>query len=528
MTTRTEAVPGPASDDRPAPPFAAGPLPPEGAPQATAADAEHRLHPMSWLFVLLAQLRQFIVPLLALLVLGRRGADGNELWPLIGVGVLALISLWQYFTYRYGVAGDALVVRSGVFERSLRVIPFARIHNVALQQSLLHRVFGVAEVRLESAGGSKPEAEMRVLRLSDALALETLVRERGAGSASAARASAGDAAAAGTLLYLPTAEVLRLGLVSNRGMIVIGAAFAAASQASPRLLPNLFERWGETLFGLAGANQFGAAEYVLAGLSLALAFVLLLRVFSLVIAVLQYHGFNLSEHGRRLTVERGLAARWRTSVSRRRIQAWTLREGLLHRWLRRRSLDVDTAVAERQEQPRALRELAPIASPARCDALIDHLLPNGRWSQLPWRSLPPRHWWRLLLPVVPWVLLAAAALAWRFGGWGLLALLWLPWSAFAAYRRARRAGYALGPELVAVRGGWVNRHWRFAELDKLQALQLSRGPLDRRCGTATLWLDTAGAGTMAPPLRIRFLPEREAQTLYATLADALARRPLRW
>src|SRR3970282_1578179 len=128
-----------------------------GASQASAADAEHRPHPMSWRFVLRAQLRQFIVPLVALLLLGRRGADGNELWPLVGVGVLALVSLWQYFTYRYGVSGDALVVRSGLFERSLRVIPFARIHNVALQQSLLHRVFGVAEVRLESRGGKQQE-----------------------------------------------------------------------------------------------------------------------------------------------------------------------------------------------------------------------------------------------------------------------------------------------------------------------------------------------------------------------------------
>ena len=112
-------------------------------PLPAAALPERRLHPMSWLFVLLQQLKQFIVPLIALLIFGR--GDRNELWPLIGVGVLVLVSLWQYFTYRYGVSGDSLVVRSGLLERSLRVIPFARIHNVALQQSVLHRLFGVAE-----------------------------------------------------------------------------------------------------------------------------------------------------------------------------------------------------------------------------------------------------------------------------------------------------------------------------------------------------------------------------------------------
>src|SRR3546814_14738070 len=60
--------------------------------------AERRLHPLSWLFVLLAQLRQFIVPLLALLLFGQR--DEYPLWPLIGVGALALLSGWQHFTSR--------------------------------------------------------------------------------------------------------------------------------------------------------------------------------------------------------------------------------------------------------------------------------------------------------------------------------------------------------------------------------------------------------------------------------------------
>ena len=145
-----------------------------------------------------------------------------------------------------------------------------------------------------------------------------------------------------------------------------------------------------------------------------------------------------------------------------------------------------------------------------------------------WRPIPLASWWRLWWPALPLTLLATAALVWNSGAWGLPVLAWLPWSAFKAYRRAQRAGWALGGELVAVREGWIQRHWRFAELGKLQALQLTRNPLDRRCGTATVWLDTAGAGSMAPPLRIRFLPLDDAQALYDTLASAVAKRPLRW
>ena len=60
------------------------------APAPLRADgAERRLHPWSWLFVLGQQLRQFIVPLVALVVFGGRG-DRGDFWmsigPVIAVG----------------------------------------------------------------------------------------------------------------------------------------------------------------------------------------------------------------------------------------------------------------------------------------------------------------------------------------------------------------------------------------------------------------------------------------------------------
>jgi putative membrane protein len=498
-----------------------------GGPGAVAEAPERRLHPWSWLFVLLAQLKQFIVPLVALLFFGRGSSSGNvsnELWPLIGVGVLALTSVLQYFTYRYRIGSDGISIRSGWLHRSRREIPFARIHNVAVQQTLLHRLFGVAELRLESAGSNKPEAQMRVLRMDDALALEQVIRHRG----HAPVAGATPAAADDVLLALPPTEVLRLGLISNRGVVVIGAAFAGASQMSPRLIPNLFESWGEALFGWAGAQHFGPVQYALAAISLLLAFVVLLRLLSVALALLQYYGFRLTEQGHRLTVERGLLARFRTSAARRRIQAWTLHEGMLHRWFKRRSLHVDSAAGDEQQQQRSLRELAPIATPQACAALIAHLLPDAAWDALQWQPLHARAWRRLFLPGAVFALAATAALTWRFDGWGLLMLLWLPWSAYAARQNADRAGYALNERLVAVRGGWWSRHWRFAELDKLQALRLSQTPFDRRHGMATLWLDTAGASAMAPPLRIRYIAEAEARELQARLAHTLARRKLQW
>ena len=513
----------------------------EAPVEGGGAAREQRLHPWSWLFVLLQQLRQFIVPLLVLLFAGRRGASDGwvTLAPLLGVGVLVVVSILQYFTFRYRIGSDAITLRSGLLQRSWREIPFARIHNVGLHQSLLHRVFGVAEVRLESAGGDKPEAQLRVLGLQDALALERLVRHRGAAGGDASTdgtpADVGTGPGEDTLLALPTAEVLRLGLVSNRGMIVIAAAFGLFWQLLPneRMATRMATRMARDSYdqvaGYAGSLHLGWIGLASTALLAVAVFIVLLRLLSVALALAQYHGFRLSQAQDRLTVERGLFARMRSSVARRRIQAWHLQETLLHRWLKRRTLRIDTATGGREDDPRKLRELAPIATPQACQALAARLLPAGTaWPPAQWQPLPRRVWWRVFAGTVPWNLLLAAVLTGYFGPPGLLVLLWLPWSAYAAWRQAGYMAWAVDDRLVAVRGGWWSRWWRFAEVDKLQALRLQRSPLDRWLGTATLWLDTAGAGAMAPPLRIRFLPEAQARALFRQLGLALATRRLHW
>lgn len=495
---------------------------------AIPASTGQRLHPWSWLFVLLQQLRQFVVPLLVLVFAGRRGeGDGfSTLAPLVGVAVLVVGSVLQYVTYRYRIGDDGISIRSGLLQRNQREIPFARIHNVALHQTLLHRIFGVAEVRLEAAGGQKPEAQMRVLGLEQALALERRVRHQGTATAPGTTPATqeGD-----TLLALSSAEVVRLGLVSNRGMIVVAAAFGLVWQAFPeRAAAGWLQAFLHDAMGYAGRLHLGWVGMAGATLAAIGAFVFLLRLLSVALALSQYHGFRLSRQPRRLTVERGLFARLRTSVPPRRIQSWFLQETLLHRWLGRRSLRIDTATGGRDDDPRKLRELAPIATPAACDALLAHLLPEATWPPARWQPLPRHAWWRLFAGGVPWNLLVAGIATWQLGPWGLLVLAWLPWSAYAAWRHAGRLGYVADAHLVAVRGGWWSRWWRLAEIDKVQALRLQRSPLDRWLGTASLWLDTAGAGAMAPPLRIRYLPVDEARALYARLGHMLAARRLRW
>ena len=499
-------------------------------PDALPQDgAEHRLHPLSWLFVLLGHLKQFIVPLLALLLFGR--GDRDQLWPLIAVIALVGVSLAEYLTYRYRLTSDGLLIRSGWLHRSVREIPFTRIHNVNLHQNLLHRLVGVAEVRLEAAGGTKPEAQMRVLKMDQALALEALVRSGGSAPAAAAGEAGHATGQAAPLLTLSTAELVRLGLISNRGLVLVAAAFGALAQTGDDIFGALIDRWGKVAFGWVSdwVGHHVHDSLLVLGLAIASMLVialLLVRLLSVLLAILQYHGFTLRDDDDRISVERGLLARTRSSARLRRIQAWSLREGLLHRWFDRRSLRVDTAISQQGKQQHALKELAPIATPQRCEALIQHFLPDAGWGELDWQPLHPRAWMRIALPGLLLLAIASGLLCWRFGWIGLWSWLAVPALLWRARRMAACSGHACNGRLVAWRRGWLDKRWNFAEIGKLQALRLSQSPIDRRLGMASLLLDTAGASPLGPPLHLRFLPLAQARDLSARLAAQLARTRL--
>lgn len=489
--------------------------------------AEHRLHPLSWLFVLLAQLKQFIFPLIVLLFFGR--GDRYQLWSLVAVAVLVITSLAEYLTYRYRLKSDGLIVRSGWLHRSVREIPFARIHNVSLHQNLLHRLVGVAEVRLEAAGGTKPEAQMRVLTMDQALALEALVRRGGSASTAANEAHASEETA--PLLTLSTGELVRLGLIRNRGLVLVAAAFGGLAQTGDDIFGVLRNRWGKVAFGWVSdwVGHHVHDSVLVMGLtitSMVVIALLLVRLLSVLLAIVQYRGFTLREDDDRIRVERGLLARSRSSAKRRRIQAWSLREGVLHRLFKRRSLRVDTAVSQQGKQQHALKDLAPIATPQRCEALIQHFLPDAGWGELDWQPVHPRASMRIALPSVLLLSVASGLLCWHFGWIGLCALLVTPALVFRARRMAACSGHACNGRLVAWRRGWIDKRWNFAEIGKLQALRLSQSPIDRKLGMASLLLDTAGASPLGPPLHLHYLPLAQAQALSARLAVQLARTRL--
>ncbi|HKP98787.1 MAG TPA: PH domain-containing protein, partial [Actinomycetes bacterium] len=114
---------------------------------------------------------------LALLVAARR-----QFWLLVlGALVLLAWSTVEWLRRTYQLEGGALRLEEGVLARKLRAVPFDRIQQVDLIRKPLHRLLGVATLRVETAGGGSAAAEvdLDVVTLDEARALRaTLLRAK--------------------------------------------------------------------------------------------------------------------------------------------------------------------------------------------------------------------------------------------------------------------------------------------------------------------------------------------------------------
>lgn len=506
--------------------------------------SDRRLHPLSPLFGLGAQLRTFGLP--GLVVLVTAGAVGLswQVWmmPLLIPALIALLG--EYLTFRYRYEAHEMVIRKGLLSRSERHIPYARIQNLDAVQNVLHRLLDVVEVRIETGGGGEPEAKLRVLPVADYEEMRRRVFAQRVPAAVPEQADAASpiSAAGRTLLHLPGREILLLGLLQNRGAVILAAGFGllwelGMMDRAMDVVPD--DRAGSIIravfSALAGRGDLPVGRIALAGAALA-GLLLFLRLLSMVWAAVQLHGFRLTLVGEDLRTEYGLLTRVFATIPLCRIQTLTIRESPLYRRFGRVSVRVDTAGGERGEEgeKRQREWLAPILRRRELPGLLREVLPGLDLAAVGWRAAPPRAFRRVLRQWVLVALVISPPLALPFllllPKWWYLVLLavLLAWAFLMARLDFAHLGWAVAGDAVLFRRGALWRQTSAAPFGKIQAVAIHESPFDRRHAMARVKVDTAGAGNASHRVDVPYLPRETAQSLYDLLAAEAAGTAFRW
>jgi len=433
------------------PPAPAPPLPEEGD--------WSRLHPLT---PLLRSGRFVAVVLAGLTQQGLRQPSLRTLGIALAVVVPAalLLGYLSWRVTRYRLTPTELQVDSGVLQRRNRRVPLARLQSVDVVRPLLARALGLAELRLEVAGGGDTEAPLAYLSEQDAHRLRGRLLALAEGSADPVVGAAEPEEA--VLVSVPTGALVTSVLLGGPA-ILLGLLLLAAvpvAVVEPRALPGLLAALGPAAVGSGG---------------------LVVR------RLLSEYGFTVAESPDGLRLRHGLLETRAQTIPLGRVQAVRVLEPLL--WRRRGWVRVEVDVAGYQAghgaEQQSTRALLPVAPRAFALALAERVL----GAPLPSAAVPAPRAARLRAPL-----------------------------------SARRLSVALDAGHLVATSGVLTTTTDVVPLAKVQSLRLVQGPWQRRLGLASLYVDSAGRRLPGAVARHRAADEADALLADLTGRVRLARR----
>ncbi|MHB9286037.1 PH domain-containing protein [Halobacteriales archaeon Cl-PHB] len=395
---------------------------------------------------------------------------------LLGVVVSVAWEVAYHRRFDYELTDDTFDISSGVLSRREREIPYHRIQNVDVSQNVIQRSLGIAELRLETAGGNETEAELRYVSRPEADRLQDEVGRRKRGVAAAEETPDEPAA---ELFSLEPRELVILGLVSTDFRLV-GFITVVLSGFAP-----------------AFAESLSPGPGLLLWLGPVFAVVVLLALWAIsgVRSMLRYWGFRLTQAGDELRYERGLLQRYNGTIPLEKVQTVTIRENPLARALGYATLVVETA-GYSQGNGTSVESAVPLARRDRIEELARSVEPVGEVSfDRPPKRARTRYGVRYTLVVGLLTGLGylahevTRAFPWWYLGAGLLVAVPL-----AAHFTWVNRGYHADEDYVVTRNGFWRRQTTIVPYYRVQAVFSTQTIFQRRRDLGSVTIDTASSG----------------------------------
>ena len=422
-------------------------------------------------------------------------ATTGRWWLVAAMAILFLFAsigslFFKWLKLEYRVGAHEIRIDSGFLSRTSRAIPFDRVTDVDLEQGPLQRLFGLAQVKLEtgaSAGGKQDEGILHTISLARAEALREHIRAR---REQANIPLAAEAAAEMPALYsMSTDRVLTAGLF-NFSLAVIAGLFGATQTIGQPLGIDPFQRqfWLDLLARSEPLQSLIMAHQLVAVLGGSILLILLGVGTGLMRTTLREYGFRLDRTDTGFRRRRGLLTLTDVTIPARRAQAAILANGPIRDHFGWWVLKLQSLA---QDGRKGDHVVAPLAREEEAAAILE---------SLGWPVAPSRAVWRpvskafvtsfagilapaALLTIIGFPFLGPLALLWLGGGVLAIFVRWLDW---------RHTRYALDGHSLFVETGWWRHRRNMVPTGKIQSIDLNENFWSRAFGICTLNLGVAG------------------------------------
>ncbi|WP_062350845.1 PH domain-containing protein [Bacillus kwashiorkori] len=449
---------------------------------------KRRMHPVALITNILKELKDSIIPIVMLVVIGGKGEDASfldKLFVFIIPAVIFSFSIisglikWLRFTYR--LEEGELRIEHGLFVRKKRYIPFERVQSITTSEGILHRIFGLVKINIETAGGGvgESEAALTAITKEEANTIKQIVKKAKDQHKQKAETEIEETDESREIsvveeqkqfIYsMSYRDIFIFSLTSGGALGIIGALVAFILQFD-EILPV------DTII-----TEF--QDFVKHGIVMVAIVTLFAIVVAYIIAIirtmLKYANFRVEKTEENLIISSGLLEIKQVTVPLKRVQGIEIKEGLFRRMFGYAAIHVISAGGSTIDGESGAIMISPLIKKVEIAAIIQKCLPeyqiNVSFHPVPERAKTRyimRPFYRLIIPVIIG--------AYFFNPWGYLLFLLLPLFMFFGYLSYQFAGWNITGNQLVLRHRFLNANTSYMFKHRIQSLDISQNWLQKR------------------------------------------------
>lgn len=480
-----------------------------------------RLHPVAAFINFVKSLKDLLFPILIIFVgngfhfkISLNPSD-ELFWETVPTLILLVVLIFvliggiiKWWKFVYWFEDNELRVEYGLFVKKKRYIPFERIQSLNYKEGIFHRVFGLVQVRVETASHTNGKAEADLTAVTKQAAEQIESEMRKAKHLNKVQASDVEQYELHPLEQqeihivhkMTTKSILLHATTSGAIGVVLSGVAAVVSQFS-ELIPY------EKVFNeLAAFARIGVVLVVL------VVFVLCIIAWlvSVLITVFNYYDFTVIKEQEKLIITRGLLEKKRVTIPLNRVQAIRIVENPLRQLFGYKTVILESAGGGSGEKDKKFTLFPLIKKGEEIEPLVD-LFPEYHFVdgfvRSPKRARP--FFYRLDFF---WTVPVIAIVSYYFYPYGLLSLNILLIMILLGYWQHRTVGFSTMEKQLVLRYRVMSRVTMYMQKNRIQAMTSRQSYFQKRKQLVTVQA-TVMSGIAGATAYAQSIEENDAEEL---------------
>jgi len=453
--------------------------------------------------------------LVIFLIQGSLGKSNTFLFSIIGIASLgAIYSIVAFFRYYFYIEGDKLIVKKGVFKRSILEIPFDRIQSINFEQNLIHRIFSVVKLNMDTAGSAADELQLNALDkgMATALSQKILKNRKKITLAKIEGEIIPKKDEKKTIFQLSLWQLIKVGVTENHlrsgGIIIFFFVW---------IYDNLREVGLDYKDKLE--SYFPALEELSQSFVIVIGFIVLFVLSSFLISlfrtVLRFYDLRMSRVGEGFSIQNGLLNKKEQAAKDSKIQLLSWSQNFLQSMVNIYELNMRQAASAERRQSKSFK----VVGLSKKD--IDNTTAYIFKDLLDELETTPKHgvdFYYLFKRIYYWTLFSIPlfilfSFIERFDFMIYLSVFYL-FGLLRSFLSYKKKKFSIGPELMVVNGGVFGRKSTMMMNLKVQNTKLLSTPFQRRRKLRSMAIFTASGVLMIPDIKMKLAKQIQDFLIY--------------